>query len=293
MYREIELKSTQQSTDFVDYTKSNTVGLTAQRFLEDFCHLSFSLKPKKESSKFYYTDSKKLKELLQMNYGTFEHDFDKVIHDSIYNLLVYGKVYIETVLYFDKNENLCQLKLIPIRYKKMIRIFNRLYYTVKKYDGSRQYGYIDCKNLIKLTLKDVGYRKRTFSSLFRKMDRNETKYNKLMYDKELSGDFDYVRRRKDYKTLKVNKKTFWTENTGNEYISEPYLVYRSMQFDLLQNKLLDYVLNNINISLETIGKLYGFVGKIEYRAKTEKYNEYFEKFYCGKMNCNELADLIF
>ncbi len=288
-----KLRSTQQSTNYMDYNNPYNVNCVAQRFLEHFCYISISLKRKGENSNFYYTESKEINELLQLNYGMSDYDFDSVIRHCIYDLLVYGKAYIERVLYFNNEEKLCKISFVPIRYKKMFKVFNKLYYTIKKFDDSREYGFINCKNLVELSLKDVGYRKKEFRKLFKKMGKNESMYNTLMFDKQRAGDFQLLKSRKNYKTLKINRKTFWTEDAGNEYISEPYLIYRNMQFDLLQKKFLDYVLSRINLSLERTGKEYSFMGKINCRVKTEKYDEYMEKLKGGQMNCEELCKLIF
>lgn len=286
------LISTQQNTNYCDYTASYNPNITSQRFLEQFCNIRISLKSR-ENDFFYYVKDKKLKNLLGLNGEVSEYDFDKIINSSLYDLLVYGKTYIEQILYFDKEDRLVKLRFLPVRHRRMFRIFTKLYYSVKKFDGKRIRGHIDSKNLVVLKLKDMNYSKRYFKRIFKKQGKNEQIYNDLMFSNKRNYGFDLVRKRSELKDLKTNKKIYWSQTASNQYISEPYLVYRSMKFDLLQKKFLDYVLEKLNISIRKLGCKYGFEGEIEYKAKTDKYDECFEKLNSGEMNCEEVGKIVF
>lgn len=287
-----ELYSTQQSTNYCDYEDTYRPNLTTQRFLEQFCSIRISLSNRGDDC-FYYVRDKKLKDLLGLNGGFSEYDFDKIISSTMYGLLVYGKTYIEQILYFDKKDNLVKIRFLPIRYKRMKRIFSKLYYSVKKFDGKYVRGHIDYKNLIVLNLRDMNYSKKHFKRIFRKQDKKERIYNDLMFSGKVKYDFELLRTRSELKDLKITRNVFWCKTPNNQYISEPYLLYRSMKFDLIQKDFLDYILEQINVSIKKLGCKYGFEGKIEYKAKTDKYDECFEKLNSGQMNCEEACNIVF
>lgn len=285
---------TQQSTNFIDYSKGYNPGMTANNFLNEFCNVRANLtRNVYEDSFFYFKNSdKKLSTLLDFFTNSDDYTLGNNIRNIIYDLLVYGKTYAEAILFFDKKNALEKIEIKPIRYKKQITIFNTLYYCVKKFDGTHEFGHIDKQNLLIFNLKDIGFSKSFFKRRMKKLD----KLDKNLLDLPSTSpdfNFDIYKKKTELKNLKIMKKIYWTEPLKNIFVSEPYLVYRSMKFHLLQKEFLDYVLDKYNEKLCRLGKEYGFTGKIRYKTKTGNYNLLINELQSGAKNCEQIADLIF
>lgn len=292
-----ELRTTQQGSNYVDYNRSYHPGLEARLLTEDFCNCMYlSLRASREDDSFYYIKDKNLKDLIGFYYETSEHDFDEIICQCIFDLIIHGKAYIEQVLFFDKDNKLAKIQFVPVRAKRHMKIFGTLYYYLKRYDKKWIFGHINCNNLIDLNLKDIGYPKHYFKSIFKKLDkleRRDLKSKKFDTDKKSGFDFDLFRRKQDLKKLKVLKNLKWSDRGNNQFITEPYLVYREMQFDLLQEQILKYVIKQINESLKQTGDKYGFSGKIQYDSKTKTYATLLEQLRTGEKNCEQVSKVVF
>lgn len=285
--------STQQSVNFIDYGKGYHPGMTANNFLTEFCNVVGNLRRSiYEDSFFYFKKSdKKLSTLLGFFTNLDGFDLEQSIRNIIYDLLLYGKTYAEVILFFDEKNTLDEIEIKPIRYKRQIIIFNKLYYCVKKFDGTYEFGHIDKQNLLIFNLKDMGFSKSFFKRRMKKLD----KLDKNLLDLPSTSpdfNFDIYKKKTELKNLKIMKKVYWTESLRNKHISEPYLVYRSMKLHLLQKEFLDYVLGKYNEKLNQVGKEHNFTGKIRYKTKTVDYNTLINELQSGEKNCEQIADLI-
>lgn len=296
MYRD-ELRSTQQGTNYVDYNRSYHPGLGAHLLTEDFCNSMYlSLRASREDNSFYRIEDKKLKELIGFYYQTSEYDFDQMMCQCIFDLIIHGKTYIEQVLFFDKDNKLAKIQFVPLRAKRHMKIFGTLYYCLKKYDKQWIFGHVNCNYLIDLNLKDMGYPKRHFKSILKKLDklkRKDLNSTNLGFDKKSGFDFDLFRKKQDLKMLKVLKELKWNNRGNNQFVTEPYMVYRAMQFDLMQERFLRYVIKQINEALKRTGIKYGFSGKIQYDSKTKTYDTLLEQLQTGEKNCEQVSKVVF
>ena len=90
------------------------------------------------------------------------------------------------------------------------------------------------------------------------------------------------------------KDVYWSaRKNNNKYITEPYLIYRQMQYEKLANTFLEYLITNINTDIHGINKKIGVNGNIKFDSITKNYDELLVEFNTGKTNCKEIGDIIF
>lgn len=294
------IKSSQQSSNYIDYANRKNLSLIGEgwMFLEDLC-ASFSISFQKSilDRKFYYVKApdKQLENLLEYDeYNFLRYDFDKILVSNMRDLLIYGKAYVEKVLWYDADNNLVKISFIPIRYKRQIKIGKGLYYKLQRFDGQIEKGMVDKKNLISFNLKDLGYSKNYFRRKIKRLEKLKFPDTKLSLDKSSGFDFLLYVQKQEYKLLKIMRGVNWYGRNGsNQYISEPYLIYRIMKLSLFRSKFLEYLIKGYNNALGELGREYGFSGEIGYESNVDNYELLLKDLKEGKKNCEEVGNHIF
>lgn len=291
------LRSSQQSPDYGDYSNKKKMlnSLESSMFIDDFCaYFSFTFKNSNNDMKFYYINApdKKLESLLENNYLYFE--FDKILFSNFYDLILYGKAYVEKILCYDDEGKLVKIAFKPLRYKKQIYFANKLYYRLQKYNGEIEKGKVDGSNLIVFDIKDLGYSKYFFKRKIRKLSNLKEPDINLIMDKNSGFDFTIYNDKNKYKLLKIMKGTYWNgRDSSNKYVSEPYFLYRLIKFYIIRSKFLAYLVRGYNNELKELGKKYGFSGEIAYDSKVDDFESVLNEFKTGKMKCKEIIKIIF
>lgn len=267
--------------------------LYAHMFFDDFCSdYSIALNTKFICNDFYKFegDSKKFQNFF--GYDFLEDELDKILSNLVENLLVFGKAYIERVYWYDDEKNLKKItyQCINCRYLKMRN--HNLKYKVKDENGNVCKGKINKKNILVFDLKELGFSKRFFIKKIKKLRKLEFPGADLSLNNAFS--LDKYKAKTEFYILKLMKRIYWNaRNSENQFFTEPYLVYRIMMHQNLQNKFLEYFINKINKDISSIGKIIGFTGKIKFESITQNYDSLIEDLKTGKKNCEQVGNVIF
>jgi len=207
-------------------------------FLDDFCK-SFNIEFSRnwQNGEFYSVnpESDPLVELLSYENSVFlERAFDDVLQYCMRALLLWGTAYIEVVLCENEKGKTVGISLLPIRAKRGHTIMRLAVFVGKTYNGQRVKFRIDRKHLIILDLKDVGFRRKHFVRLMKKMNHLDitASDSALMENSNrIKCDFTEHNRMRQYKLLKLNKRTGWFGREYNDpHLTESYLLYRIATF---------------------------------------------------------------
>lgn len=295
------LISTQASSNYIDYStykekySHNVVG---DAFIREFCSgFSYSFRKDILCRDFYYIEEEKcrLKKLLLYDlYTSFSYEVDRVLETNMKDLLLHGKAYVEVVFWFDNRNELKKISFVPFWYKKQLCFNGDVYYKIRKFDGEIIQGRILKENIITFRLKDLGFSKRYFQRLLKKLGKIVMPSTDLIEDESVGFDFEEFKKRQDKKTLYLLDRIRWKGiNNNNRYVSEPYLLYRNIKYQILRKEFMDYLLKGYNNKLQLLGRKYGFDGKIRYRSNLDKYESKWSDLRRGKINCEQLCDYIF
>lgn len=296
-----EARSSQQSSNYFPYPffeKKRELSMYGTMFLQDFCtHFSIVLGKRNGHRNFYSVDPKDshLNALLEYdNYMFMEYDFDKLLKSNLSDLVQYGKAYVEVVKLFDEDDKLVGIKLISFRNNFQIRINDKIYYLLRKYDGKLITGKIDVENVITFKVRDLGHTKGFFKRIFRKLRKFDFSFLELSMDSKSGFDFDVYKKKKDFDLLKVGNKLRWIgRKYDNHYINEPYLVYLRMEELKYKEKMLVKLLDMYNKKISEVGEKYGFTGKICFENRTSNYDELYIELESGMKNCEQVSNEIY
>lgn len=300
MNRNDSVINTQQSSNFFpEYSAKRKIGMHESMFRKDFCmHFSISLSQESGHHRKFYkikAEGKKLENLLEYdNHNFLEYEFDKILATNMVDILDYGKAYVEIVRWYDEELNLVGLSLKPFRNTRQIHWNHKFYFRLKTINGQVIKGRIDDEDVIVFSAKELGYSKRYFRKLCRKMKRFEITNLQLSLDSNSGFDFDVYKKREEFELLKVGRDVCWLgRNFNNYYINEPYLLYLKIQELTLKTKLLNVLLNKYNQKLCELGKKYDFEGQIYFESKAKENEMLFNELMQGVKNCKEVSDELY
>lgn len=289
--------SSRQSSHYLSYPffkRKRKISLYEEMFIQDFCMpFSIILRKKNAYRHFYKIDgpNNRLMNLLEYDNNMFlEYDLDNLLANNLNDLLNYGKSYVELVKIFDKDNNLVGIELIRFRNNIQVRIGKKIYYVLKKFDGKIVTGKIDADNVISFKLRDIGYSKRYFRRLFRKLRKLDASFFELSMDRKSGFEMDVYEKKQDYELLKLGHNIRWLgRKFDNYYVNEPYLLYIRMEEMKLKEEMLIKLLSKYNKKLAQVGNSYAFLGKIYFDTKTSKYSDLYKDLIMGIKNCEEVS----
>ncbi|MBS5116113.1 MAG: hypothetical protein KHY88_10580 [Erysipelotrichaceae bacterium] len=280
------------------YKKQKYNSAYTNMFYQDFCsHLSIALKNKRDYRNFYKIKSNEnLEELLEYNdYNFLEYDFDELLRNNLLSLIHSGKEFIEIVRWYDENK-LVKISFMPFKNLIQIHLFNYYFYLTKTNESKFRIGKINANDVIKMNVKEMGFSKRYFKRLFkklRKLDYSNTDLS-LILDKNSGYDTEVDKRKKEYIFLKECKKIRWLgRNYDNYYASQPYLLFVRMEEVKLKENILTYLLKKYNERLNSIGDIYGFSGELYFDNKSVNYRKLLKELYEGTKTCEEVSKVFF
>lgn len=294
-----EIRSTQQTSNYCDYSiKGTKYNLEENMFIDDMC-ASFSIGFQKQLNdrEFYKIKSldKKLKHLLEFQqYDFLRYELDKLLMNNTRDLLLYGTAYVEIIYWFDNEDNLVKISFKPFRFRHQFIYGNKIFYRVKKVEGSIEKGVVNVDNVITFKMKDLGYPKHYLKNKMNKLRKINLPDINLTLDSNSGFDWSIYNQKQEYKLLRVMKNIYWNgRNYSNQYVTEPYQLYRTMKFNLFRKEILDYLLKKYNSILKEIGEKYNFSGEIIYESNLDDYNNLIEDLRSGRKNCKQVSDEIF
>jgi hypothetical protein len=289
---EQEIVSSQKSPDV--WLKTPTIkglGNYTSMFLDDFCCFSV-FEDRGQYSPLFEINDKHLQDLLCFSDPSFlRYGFVQQLDEVAKELLLFGKTYVEVITEEDKDSKLISISFKPIYTNKARAIHNRVYFRAKKFDESMISFWVPKSNLLIFDLKELGFSRRYFVRLLRKIQKLE-----LPFDMIGTSDFniDYFKSYSEKKMLKLNRRTYWTgRNYTNQFISEGYLLYRSIKFKELQWRFLEYLISGYNKALSGIIAEKKVNGQIMIKEKKPDYTSYINRLQRGDLNFEQLSSLIY
>lgn len=145
--------------------------------------------------------------------------------------------------------------------------------------------------LISLKIKELGYRKKFFPNLLKKLGRSDVCSSGRMMSENADGyDFNTHLKRKRLEFLKITKSIGWT--VENNEISDSYILYRKILQDKVRIKALDYIVYKINEGLSTC--LHNeSSGKLVARIRRLDYDNIWKQYTKGEITLTELTNLLY
>jgi len=295
------LHSSRQSPQCVNGLKKYKNSLYTDMLLRDLTNsFSICLSPKENRNCFYFVEPAKdsLENLLSIRtYRWDDYDFDKLLDEITWYLVVNGKAYLEIVLWKNDEGDYVGLSFEPIHSKRSIFFQTKYYFWGENTSGERISFSIDKKRIICFDLKEIGLSRYYFINLFRRIARiNILNSTNFIVDSKLQGKYNSEEhiRRNEFLLLKYTKKIFWYGRNGsNQHLSESYLLYRAAHLKLWRKRFLDYLIEKLNDGLKRYKEEVGFEGKIKVKECEYDYLKELERYKSGEINAEQLANMVF
>lgn len=290
--------SSQQSPQkSFSYNRTYKISAYSHMFFEDFTSsYSILFSPTGSKTEFYQMDDT-LKDLLRFdNYYDLNDELDCLLSTITYQLLLNGKAYIEVVVIKDSCGVVRGIKLIPINAKQQIKFSGKLFFKSFDYNKKLIRFNVDNDWIIIFDLKDLGFHRNFFLKLVNHLSVFDvTNATDLLLDHELEGKYDFQKHHNylDYHLIKDTRSIYWLgRNYSNKYLSESYLLYRTLKYKCLRNDFLQYILSKINDRLSLILEESSFSGGITATVNLSLYEDAFCHYLEGKINATQLGDII-
>lgn len=272
--------------------------LNIHMFLEDFCSsysIFFSPLSTYYLSKYIVNDNKNLKELLTYNdYSYLNYNFDKLLGQITYDLIVKGKAYVEiTKTQNEKNKlvglDLIILDVINIKKSKNVYIVNE-----KTFNGEVCKKRVYSTNLIIFDVSEIGLSKKNLNKMMKRMCKVDLPKTELLISQnDIGFDFNKYIENYNYRKLSNCKDVYWFfRDYNNPFFSECYLLYRIAKFSELRQTIFKYLLSKINNGLFELGKLNGFTGYIKESWETIDYEQCLKNLGSGEYNTSQAGNII-
>ncbi len=264
---------------------------------------SFKLADKSKSQDFYDFEPHNciLKEyLMKDSFHDFNSFFDGLIGGVINSLVIYGRAYLYIDPHFkvtlnEKNEKEEELQSISLHglmgYVKKKSSKDLLFYTLT-YDKNVQEIQMPISQLISFDLRDVGYDRKYFTSLEKKLGKVDIVSSMEMMNNEriLGYDFSLHKASSKLKELKLVKEIGWSFNTDE--LSDSYILYKEIKMLKMRIKILKYVIGQINDGLTKFIPCVD-CGKIVANIKVTDYEKIWNDFSDGRITTKELTDILY
>lgn len=268
-------------------------------FIEDLCQrFSLDLAESKDDELFFDISPAEspLKDILTYdNYDFLKYEMDKLLSDIMHALILYGKAFIEVVTSTDDKNKLLGISLVPfqptiylpsVKHTRFVTMENKRIRVLK----------ICNRNLVIFYLHDLGLSRNSLKRIYRALPRLDvlSSGDMSLSPKKTGFDFSLWNNKREYKILKLSKKTGWYgRNTSNPYMSEAYLLYRIIKLKVFRKKFLDYFLNEINESVHELCREYEISGTIIAKSIQHNYDELLQKLDSGEINFSQLGKYVF
>jgi len=273
------------------------------RFFEDLCSgYSYVLGERSEKRDFFTFEPKecKISKLMtEKYYYNLSYNLEKVINHVTYSLMVFGKAYVyispEYTLSLDsQNEESKVLTSVHIEeIKGFVKKHNKtkIKFCRKGFNGAISDMEIRSNQLIEFDIKDLGWRKRYFTNISKKLAKCDiTSFSTLMLGENLNGyDFSVHSKKNKLRELRALKDLGWS--FGMDGLSDSYILYKKIQQDKFRLHFLNYILEKLNCGFEAFINDAG--GKLIARIKEKEYDQLWKDYSDGKITGTELTDILY
>lgn len=239
--------------------------------------------------------------------ATSHYDFgrkiEQIISMTMRSLLMYGRAYI----YFQPqyvNQELSGEKDKGSA-KKIISALNirEIKGIIKQKNGDKCIFYSKELNdevikkelwadgLISLNIKELGYGKRFFPNLLKKLGKCDVLSSDLMIPENVDGyDFNIHSKKNRLDFLRKTKSIGWT--FGNDGLSDSYILYKKILQDKFKIKALDFIVCKLNEGLSTCLRNESS-GKLVVRIRRLDYDDIWKQYLRGEITVAEIQNLLY
>lgn len=274
----------------------------AQNFFGDLASgYSFALSKKGENRDFFSFEPNgcKAKKLLKGQYYYSSYNIEQIIRGIAYSLMAYGRAYLYIhPEYYEKKEDDGKITQVLLSFeigeiKGIIKkkTNDELLFCKKSLNDEVDTIQIAKNQLIIFDINELGFSKRFFPSILRKMSKCDiTAENMDMITKNADVyDFVYHSERKKIAELRALKNTGWS--FGREKLSDSYIMYKKIQEYELKIRFLEYIVKRINKGLHAFlgdnsGELVAHIDRKDYK---QLWNDYVE----GNITGTKLTNILF
>jgi len=166
-------------------------------FMEDMTHgFSYDFGSRDSYNDIFYITSEKdkllEKYLCYENYHYMRYDFEKILMSSLYDLIFFGRAYVEFVLLKDDKGDLKGLEFSPIKAKRLLNCSKFSWFVGKNYENKVSLFHTSNKYVISYDLKELGCKRNHFRKRFRKLKKLDiTGATKLTISPDMKKHFDF------------------------------------------------------------------------------------------------------
>lgn len=236
------------------------------------------------------------------NHFDLNHRIEQTIDMTMQSLLMYGRAYIYLQPQYVQQESnedkkvptkqiISALDIGEVRGIVKQRVGNKYIFYSKEFHDDIIERELFADGLIRLNIKELGYRKNFFPKLLKKLGKCDVLSSELLISENAEGyDYNVHSKKKGLDFLKGTKSIGWT--LGNEDLSDSYKLYRKILQDKFRIKALEFIIDKINEGLticlhnESPGKLVAHIRKLDY-------DDIWEKYLKAEITLTELANLLY
>lgn len=276
------------------------------RFFENFStSFSFILGENDKTKDFFAFEPKGCiaETLLYANaHYNLNYKLEQTISRTMYSLLNYGQAYIYLQPQYiqqksDENKNIPMKQIISAldigEVKGVIkqRSGNKYIFYTSRFNGDIIKTELMADGLISLNLQELGYRKKHFLHLCKKIRKCDVTSAGLLASENAEGyDYNIHLKKKRLEFLKKTKSIGWT--FGNDGLSDSYILYRKILQDKFRIKALNFIMDKINEGLSTC--LHNdSPGKLVAHIRNLNYDDIWEQYIKGEITVTELTTLLY
>ena len=239
--------------------------------------------------------------LAAKNHLDFNDRIEQTINMTMQSLLMYGQAYIYLQPQYVQQE-LDEDKKVPPKqtisaldigeikgiFKK--KIGDKCIFYSKEFNGKIIEKKLLTDGLISLNIRELGYRKKYFPNLLKKLEKSSMMSPELMTFENTEGyDYNTHLKKTQFDFLKKTKSIGWTfQNAG---LSDSYILYRKIVLNKFRINALNVIVDKINkvfsrcLHNESPGKLVVHIRKFDYDDIWQKYSK-------GEITITELNNLL-
>ena len=276
------------------------------RFFEDLStSFSFILGENDKTKDFFAFEPKGCIAETILNATThynLNYKLEQTISSTMHSLLSYGQAYIYLQPQYTQEKSE-ENKNIPVKQtissldigevKGVIkqRIGNKYVFYTYGFNGNIIETELMADGLISLNIRELGYRKKHFLHLCKKIRKCDvTSVGLLSFENTDGYDFNIHLKKKRLKFLKKTKSIGWS--FGNDGLSDSYILYRKILQDKFRIKALNFIIDKINEGLSTC--LHNeSPGKLVAHIRNLNYDDIWEQYTNGKITVTELTNLLY
>ena len=275
----------------------------AHRFFEDLTSgYSFTLSKKGDDRDFFSFEPQgcMINNLMKGQHRYYSsYEIEQIISRIAYDLMAYGRAYVYIKPEYTKKkrddgteaQELSSIEIEEIRGIIKKKTKTEYIFCVKSFNGEAKDIQIAKNQFVILTLRELGFSKRFFTSILTKLSTCDItgKSTDMITNHSDVYDFTYHVKSKKLAELKILSKIGWT--FGNDALSDSYIMYKKIQEDQLRLRFLEYIIRGINEGLhsllgESSGELVAHINKKDYKQLWNDYSS-------GKITGAELSKILY